>query len=163
MATKKPETSPAAEAAYLVLLECMGLFFQLRAAGQRSGHVTTKGGGIWGFLHSLAVEGAQTVPQLARARPVSRQHIQVIANEASADGLIEFIDNPAHKRSKLLRLTKKGRKLHARLTDGFVDIAGQLSGGLDVEDLRTTASVLNALRTRLAGAPVGPGRLLDVD
>lgn len=163
MAAKKPEMSPAAEATYSVLLECMGLFFQLRAAGQRSGHVTSKGGGIWGFLHSLAVEGPQTVPQLARARPVSRQHIQVIANEAAADGLIEFIDNPAHKRSKLLRLTPKGTKLHARLTEGFLGIAGNLCQGLDPNELQTASRVLNALRSRLAGTPVAPGRLLDAD
>ena len=56
------------EIMFNLLLESMGLFFRLRAAGKRTGHVTPGGGGIWGFLHSLAIEGPQTVPQLARSR-----------------------------------------------------------------------------------------------
>jgi len=51
-----------------------------------------------GVLRSLARLGPQTVPQMAGARPVSRQHIQTIVNALAADGLVETIDNPAHKR-----------------------------------------------------------------
>ena len=142
-----------------LLLESMGLFFRLRAAGKQTGHVTPGGGGIWGFLHSLAVDGPQTVPQLARARPVTRQHIQQIANEAAADGLIEFIDNPAHKRSKLLRLTPKGERVDAEMTEKLKKFAGDLARDFDAPELATTARVLNALRAKLTGAPVAMGRL----
>ena len=106
-------------AAMTVFLETMGLYFRLRDAGKQSGLVTPGGGGIWGFLHSLAVDGPQTVPQLAGARPVSRQHIQQIANQAEADGLIAFIDNPAHKKSKLVSLTDAGRARHQQMTARF--------------------------------------------
>ncbi len=147
------------ESMFNLLLESMGLFFQLRAAGKRTGHVTPGGGGIWGFLHSLAVDGPQTVPQLARARPVTRQHIQLIANEAAADGLIEFIDNPAHKRSKLLRLTPKGERVDAEMTERLKTFAGDLAEDFDAAELATAARVLNALRAKLTGAPVAMGRL----
>jgi DNA-binding MarR family transcriptional regulator len=142
-----------------LLLESMGLFFQLRAAGKRTGHVTPGGGGIWGFLHSLAVDGPQTVPQLARARPVTRQHIQQIANEAAADGLIEFIDNPAHKRSKLLRLTPKGERVDAEMTERLKMFAVDLAEDFDAAELATAARVLNAVRAKLTGVPVAMGRL----
>ena len=36
---------------------------------------------IGGLMRSLKLEGAQTVPQLARARPVSQKHIQKLASE----------------------------------------------------------------------------------
>ena len=147
------------ESMFNLLLESMGLFFQLRAAGKRTGHVMPGGGGIWGFLHSLAVDGPQTVPELARARPVTRQHIQQIANEAAADGLIEFIDNPAHKRSKLLRLTPKGDHVDAEMTERLKTFAGDLAEGLDAAELATAARVLNAVRAKLTGAPVAMGRL----
>jgi DNA-binding MarR family transcriptional regulator len=52
--------------------------------------------------------GPQTVPQLARARPVSRQHIQIVVNGLLEDGLVTAEENPAHRRSSLIRLTPKG-------------------------------------------------------
>ena len=147
------------ESMFNLLLESMGVFFQLRAAGKRTGHVTPGGSGIWGVLHSLAVDGPQTVPQLARTRPVTRQHIQQIANEAAADGLIEFVDNPAHKRSKLLRLTPKGERWDAEMTERLKTFAGDLAEDFDAAELATAARVLNAVRAKLTGAPVAMGRL----
>ena len=143
------------ESMFNLLLESIRLSFRLRAIGKRTGHVTPGGGGIWGFLHSLAVDGPQTVPRLARARPVTRQHIQQIANEAAADGLIEFIDNPAHKRSKLLRLTPKGERVDAEMTARLKTFAGDLAEDFDAAELATTARVLNAVRAKLTGAPEG--------
>ena len=147
------------ESMFFLLLESIRLSLQLRAVGKRTGHVTPGGGGIWGFLHSLAVDGPQTVPQLARARPVTRQHIQQIANEAAADGLIEFIDNPAHKRSKLLSLTPKGARMEAEMTERLKTFAGDLAEDFDAAELATAARVLNAVRAKLTGAPVAMGRL----
>ena len=147
------------ESMFNLLRESIRLSMRLRAIGKRTGHVTPGGGGIWGFLHSLAVDGPQTVPQLARARPVARQHIQQIANEAAADGLIEFIDNPAHKRSKLLRLTPKGERRDAEMTNRLKRFAGDLAVDFNAPELATAARVLNALRTKLTGARVAMGRL----
>ncbi len=148
-----------------VMFEAMGVYFRLRDAGKHSGHVTPGGAGIWGFLHSLALDGPQTVPQLARIRPVSRQHIQKIANEAEAEGLIEFIDNPAHKRSRLIQLTERGRALHKQLTDNLagmaVEMAKDMASEIDVRELETAARVLNLLRSRLAGAQMPLGKLGD--
>ncbi len=145
--------------AMTVFLETMGLYFRLRDAGKQSGLVTPGGGGIWGFLHSLAVDGAQTVPQLARARPVSRQHIQQIANEAEADGLIEFVENPAHKKSKLVSLTDGGRALHQKMTAEFAQVAGKLAEGMSTQDLEVTGRTLNQLRSKLAGGALRLGGL----
>ena len=148
-------------AAMTVFLETMGLYFRLRDAGKQSGLVTPGGGGIWGFLHSLAVDGPQTVPQLAGARPVSRQHIQQIANQAEAHGLIAFIDNPAHKKSKLVSLTDAGRARHQQMTARFAEMAGKLAEGMSTQDLEVTGRTLNHLRSRLAGGPLQLGGLSE--
>ena len=148
-------------AAMTVFLETMGLYFRLRDAGKQSGLVTPGGGGIWGLLHSLAVDGPQTVPQLAGARPVSRQHIQQIANQAEADGLIAFIDNPAHKKSKLVSLTDAGRARHQEMTARFAEMAGQLAEGMSTQDLEVTGRTLNHLRSRLAGGALRLGGLSE--
>ena len=62
------------------------------------------------ILRSLDRLGPQTVPQLARARPVTRQHIQILANGLIEDGLIAAEENPAHRKSPLLILTPKGKR-----------------------------------------------------
>ena len=61
-----------------------------------------------GLLKSLQLRGPQTMPQLARARPVSRQHVRAVIEPLVAEGLVEFADNPEHRRSKLVQLTAKG-------------------------------------------------------
>jgi hypothetical protein len=83
---------------------------KLRALGRSLEMVTTGGGGSWGLLHSLITNGSQTVPALARERPVARQHIQLLANELATAGLVRFTDNPAHRRSKLVEITDEGRR-----------------------------------------------------
>lgn len=61
-------------------------------------------------MESLATGGPQTVPALARARPVARQHIQVMVNDLAAMALVETRANPAHRRSPLVALTAAGAR-----------------------------------------------------
>ena len=35
--------------------------------------------------------------------------MQRLADELAAEGLVEFVDNPKHRRSKLVQLTREGR------------------------------------------------------
>ncbi|NJM67887.1 MAG: MarR family transcriptional regulator [Acaryochloris sp. RU_4_1] len=131
------------------MLETIAVFFLLRAVGKRMGAVTAADGGYWGVLRSLKLAGAQTVPQLARSRPVSRQHIQKLAKEMIADGVIELIDNPAHQRSKLLRLTLKGEAVFQEITDRVAQEAESLAQGMDTEALQVSVKVLQQLREKL--------------
>ena len=158
MATRKraePYT-PEGEAMFEVVLETFAASFRLRAAGRKIGAVTARGG-LWGLLRSLSVEGPQTVPQLARSRPVARQHIQKLANEMAAGGLVEFVDNPAHRRSKLVRLTKKGAAVYEALTDRVHAMTEDLARGMNAGELRTTAHVLRTIRDRLGAASPSHG------
>ncbi len=150
MRTKRAmPTTAAGEALFEVIVETARTFFRLRAAGAESGAVTPWGGGLWGFLHGLASEGPQTVPQIARTRPVARQRIQRLANEAAEAGLVEFVDNPAHRRSKLVRLTPAGAARHRALSDAIRDLSERLAADMDEAELRTTAAVLGRLRQKL--------------
>ncbi len=147
--TRKAGKSAAGEALYQVMVEMAAVFFKMRALGKKEGLVTSWGGGIWGFLRSLKVRGPATVPQLARMRPVARQRIQRLADEAAEAGLIAFLDNPAHKRSKLLRLTPKGERAFAEMDARLKEIAARLAGDIGHEDLQTTVTVLKRLREKL--------------
>jgi DNA-binding MarR family transcriptional regulator len=145
---KKP--TPEAEALFELVIEVPRTFFLLRALGKQVGAVTNWGAGLWGFLRTLKLEGPKTVPQIARLRPVARQLIQTLADEAAAEGLVEFIDNPHHKRSKLVCLTAKGEARYAELTARIMAGCVELANGLDATKLRHATSTLTAIRERLA-------------
>jgi DNA-binding MarR family transcriptional regulator len=110
---RKPAGSIAAagkgDAIAELMLEVAQYFFRIRAIGQKTGLITSWG--AFGFLRSLALLGPQTVPQIAEMRPTSRQRMQRLADELAAEGLVEFIDNPRHRRSRLVRLTRAGGPL----------------------------------------------------
>ena len=133
-------------------MQALALGFKLRALGQRQGTVTRWGGGSWGVMRSLALGGPQTVPALARARPVARQRIQLIADELAERGLVAFFENPAHRRSKLLRLTPEGERVHAELTRAAAGTADRLAEGMKADDLSTAAATLAEIARRVDAA-----------
>lgn len=132
-----------------LMLEIISAFFLLRAAGRRIGAVTAADGGYWGVLRSLKLEGDQTVPQLARSRPVSRQHIQKLANTMIADGVIELVGNPAHKRSKLLQLTPKGEAVFQEISDRIVQEAEVFAQDMQSEEVEVSIRVIRQLCEKL--------------
>ncbi len=108
--------------------------------------------GMRGVLESVISGGPQTVPQMARARPVSRQHIQCLVNDLLWLKLVEYADNPAHRRSKVVRATQEGGRLFARLRKGEVEAFGQLSLDLTSEELDSATGVLTGLSDAVLGA-----------
>lgn len=98
-------------------------YFRIEAITQATAGFASAGG-EWGILRTLVKEGAMTVPEMARSRPVSRQHCQTIANALEAQGLVEFVDNPKHKRSKLVQVTRKGRERFESMRKQFLAAAG---------------------------------------
>jgi len=101
------------------------------------------------LLRTLKMDGPATVPQLARARPVSRQFIQKLANQMATDGLVEFINNPEHKRSKLVRLTAKGEHLLVEMMERDIKVGVWLVQDLNESDLHTATRVVRTLREKL--------------
>jgi DNA-binding MarR family transcriptional regulator len=135
-----------------LMVEITYAFFPLRARGLQIGTNTTWGGSYWGMLRSLKLEGPLTVSQIARSRPVPRQSIQKLANEMLKDGLIELINNPDHKRSKLLRLTLKGEAIFEEFSEQIAQDAeafAQTLEAVELADLKTAVTVLHHLRQKL--------------
>src|SRR5215213_7227315 len=127
-----PIVDSKAEAVAELMLDVAQCFFRIRALGQRAGLITSWGGGAFGFIRSLAVLGPLTVPQIAQMRPTSRQRMQRLADELAADGLVEFIDNPKHRRSKLVRLTRLGETRYRAFNARFLSIASTM--GVDLSE-----------------------------
>jgi DNA-binding MarR family transcriptional regulator len=133
------------EAIAELMLEVAQCFFRIRAVGQKTGLITSWGGGAYGFLRSLALLGPLTVPQIAAMRPTSRQRMQRLADELAAGGLVEFIDNPRHRRSKLVRLTRQGEVRYKKMSTRLLAIASTMGAELSEADVRQTVEVVRRI------------------
>lgn len=145
----RPETPPfesrRAEAIAELMLEVAQCFFRIRAVGQKTGLITTWGGGAFGLMRSLALLGPLTVPQIAQMRPTSRQRMQRLADELAADGLVRFVDNPKHRRSKLVELTRKGDTRFREMDARFLAIASTVGVSLGEPDIRKATEIVRQL------------------
>ena len=140
------------DAVYDLLVATPRVFFKLKAIGQRVGAVNRWGGGTWGMLRSLHVDGPQTVPRLARSRPVARQRIQKLADELAEAGLVRYVENPAHRRSKLVRLTAKGEAAFLAVDARIRAWARDLAPAFGADEVAAATAVLDRLAERLDAA-----------
>ncbi len=151
MTASKGAASVKAQAALDLMIEAIQLAQRLRGLGKTQGAVTAWGGGLWGLLRSLRQHGPQTVPTLARSRPVARQRIQRLANEMVEAGLVAFVDNPHHRRSKLLTLSAKGQATLAQLDTRLLKLAEQLAEDLPTRDIASAVATLRIISRSIAG------------
>ncbi len=105
--------------------------------------------GMRAVLEFLLASGPTSVPALARARHVTRQHIQVLANGLRELGLLAASENPAHRRSSLLALTPAGERLIRRMKARERERLRPLGRRFASAELRRTAGTLRALREAL--------------
>jgi len=153
---QRPIVDSKGEAIADLLLDVAQFFFRIRAVGQKTGLITSWGGGAFGFIRSLALLGPLTVPQIAQMRPTSRQRMQRLADELAAEGLVAFVDNPKHRRSKLAQLTPKGNTRYRELNARFLEIASTLGVGLSEGDVRRTREIVRRLSDELKGRLARP-------
>lgn len=130
--------------------ETAALFHRLHASAALLYGDGESTAGRRGVLRGLARTGPQTVPQMARARPVSRQHIQVLVDALLEDGLVDLADNPAHRRSYLVRLTARGEAACREMEHVEDQVYSALAGALPRDDLEIAARTLRSVRTLLA-------------
>ena len=122
----------------------MERFFE-RTHGIRRKIAATLGALCLTSVAQVAFAMPLTVPQIAQMRPTSRQRMQRLADELAAEGLVEFIANPKHRRSKLVRLTRKGDTCYRELNAQLLLIASTMCGDLSEADIRKTIEIVRQL------------------
>ncbi len=102
--------------------------------------------GMRAILEYLDRNGNSTVPNMARARRVTRQRVQALVNSLFELGLAKTISNPASKRSPLIALTGKGSKtiLEMRRLEGR-----EMNFESDEKNIRQATKTLAELRMSL--------------
>jgi DNA-binding MarR family transcriptional regulator len=135
---------------YQVIWQVRRLFQRLRSLSENllSGTgINTSQRALLEFLHQ---HQPQTVPQIAREKSVSRQHIQSVANELLALKLISSTQNPDHKRSHHLRLTAKGKSLFETIRKKETVLIKHMEKVFWQEGLTTTIDTLRSIDGYLA-------------
>ena len=98
-----------------------------------------------GVLEVLVRDGAQSVPAIARARLVSRQHIQKLVDELAKKRMVELRPNPAHKTSPLVDVTIQGERAYTAAASREAEILTSIAPDLANESLGPSISALSAL------------------
>lgn len=148
---RRPADAARHEAVDKLTMTAALLYFRMRRAAEEMMGEGAQSSGRRSLLKSLAAGGPQTVPQMARMRAVSRQHIQKLVNGLINDGLVELIDNPAHKRSKLIRITAAGQRAADATRQREAEILPELSRGLSLREIETATRVLEHFKAALEG------------
>lgn len=99
-------------------------------------------------METLHLHGHQTVPQIAQARPTSRQYVQRVVDELLAAGWVILVANEGHKRSPFVELTLPGRKVFAAVRRAEAKPLARLGEGLTPAQLQATHAVLQTLADR---------------
>ncbi len=131
-----------------VVDETIALFHRVRFVAEQIYGADGRSTARRGLLRGLVRYGPRTVPQLALARSVTRQHTQEVVDRLVADGLVERVANPAHARSPLIRATRRGATLVEAMDDTDTRVLVAIGGELPLRDLAITARTLRAVRER---------------
>ena len=100
-------------------------------------------------LEVILLGGPATVPDMARSRGVSRQHIQQQVDSLFERGFAQRHDNPAHRRSPMIALTDKGRALIQNMRADELNALSRMQVGVSDSATLEAAQVLSAWRVAL--------------
>ncbi|WP_129667723.1 MarR family winged helix-turn-helix transcriptional regulator [Phytoactinopolyspora endophytica] len=105
--------------------------------------------GVRAVLDQLRRRGELTVPQMARDQDLSRQFVQRMVNDAREAGWVDVVDNPAHRRSHLVRLTSTGEQAIGDVAAREHRLLSQVGGDITDTEINATLRVLTEMLAAL--------------
>lgn len=133
---------------YDVILQTRRLFQVLATLATALHSDTGVTAGQRAVLEALEQDEPRTVPQIARDKSVTRQHIQALVNELLDKKLVEVVENPAHRRSSFIRRTARGRKLYAGMRAREARLIAAMARRIPHDDLQVTLQTLKQIEQR---------------
>jgi DNA-binding MarR family transcriptional regulator len=139
-----------------LVIETFRLNGRLLASGDR----LTKGVGLtsarWQVLGTLRKQPVPIpVAHIARNMGLQRQSVQRTVDLLAREGLVRLVDNPNHRRARLVVLTPKGRAAIRKASRLQIKWANETASGIDADEIHRAFLVLRRLRQRL-GDRTGP-------
>ena len=142
--------SPEADALTALILEVFRVNGDLLTEGDRIAAVHGQTSSRWQVLGALR-NGPATVAGIAREMGRARQSVQRTADLLESEGVVEYVDNPAHRRAKLVRLTSAGEATLAGISGLQAEWTNVLAAAMEAgkEEIKAATGVLRQLRTEL--------------
>jgi DNA-binding MarR family transcriptional regulator len=104
----------------------------------------------WQVLGAIGMAASpEPVARIARNMGLRRQSVQRIVNELADDKMIEFQENPHHRRAKLVLLTRKGRAVFVAAGAVGTPWMTSLVKDLDAGRMIAAREAVEILRKRL--------------
>lgn len=128
----------------LLVADVYELAGELRRSGDELAGRVRQSQARWQLL-SVASEGTWTVPEIAGRLGISRQAVQRVADVLAAEGLVRFADNPAHRRSPHVELTRSGHATLEHITESSRDWRARLAAHFSGAELERTRETLRRL------------------
>lgn len=140
--------TPEAEAMTELILSIFRIHGRLFLAGDR----LTRGTGLtssrWQVLGAIA-NGPRTVAQIARHFESTRQGALFLVNALLKEGFVELIDNPEHKRAKLVRFTESGRAAFDEVSRRQEKWVNAFADHFDVDEVQRATNLLDRVAREL--------------
>jgi len=134
---------------YDVILQVRFCFNHLKMLGEKLSSDLGINPSMRAVMEALNNADRLTVPDIAKNKGVSRQHIQNIMNSLLEGDFVSTLDNPAHKRSQLYELTLKGRHAFTVIREREKEPLQRLADKIDPEKLDMAKQTLADLNSRI--------------
>ena len=106
----------------------------------------------WQVLGAIVLaERPLTVPQIDRRMGLTRQSVHATVDRLVRDGLLELAPNADHRRSALVRLTRRGITTYEAIDARQVAWVNRLARGIARSEIDTAVRVLEEISRRLEG------------
>jgi DNA-binding MarR family transcriptional regulator len=102
------------------------------------------------IMEFLYANAKLSVPAIASRYQVSRQHVQLTVNRLLERRLVTTRDNPRHRRSPLVELTRSGKALFERIIEQDSRLVEQVFADVSQADRRCTRRTLDTLLKNLS-------------
>jgi len=143
--------TPKGEMLTELILDVFRFWGELERHGRRLVKPFGQSPSRWQVL-GAAREEPRTVSQIGRRMGLTRQGVQRVANMLVRDRMADFVPNPDHRRSPILRLTPRGADVLARINAAQAVWSNEMTEGLRLPDLEAAVRAIREVTERLKGA-----------
>lgn len=121
-------------------------YYQTSKAAKDSGLFINQMSEAYGLLTDLYYDGPKTMPQLLSNRVFSRQYLHRMVKALEEEGLVQWGENPEHKRSKFVELTQEGKSFFEEKRGMIMDSLIPSTECLNTEQITNAIESLIMLR-----------------
>jgi DNA-binding MarR family transcriptional regulator len=151
--TVAAERTPEGDAFSGVVIRLIRLQGFLAEAGDELARPAGQTSARWQVLAAIEA-GPATVADIARTLTLARQSVQRVADALSEQGIVEYLDNPRHRRARLVSMTPSGRAALTAIQSRQRGWADAIGAELGEAQLNRLTALLDKVLGAVARHPV---------